>query len=122
VLALSVVRGFDGRGFAGRYWNTVGSKEGWQPATFVSRRSAEGKAQQQFRPEDFMDEEDMGEGGIAPKTVKATDQFEQKERPRHEAASGSFPFFSSFFSFLFSLSSCNWLTWFLAKAFLLVRS
>src|SRR5437764_5417225 len=48
-----------------RYYNTVGSKEGWTPATFVSSRQsrmkdAKGTSQQQ-RPEDFMDEEDLRE-------------------------------------------------------------
>jgi G patch domain-containing protein 1 len=45
-----------------RYFNTVGSKEGWTPSTFVSSRSTrhknEGNPTEQ-RPEDFMDEEDL---------------------------------------------------------------
>ncbi|KXT08113.1 hypothetical protein AC579_3952 [Pseudocercospora musae] len=46
------------------YFNTVGSKEGWTPSTFVSSRSNRAKPQQdgaQQRPEDFMDEEDLAE-------------------------------------------------------------
>ena len=46
------------------YFNTVGSKEGWAPSTFVSsrtnRRKDDPKAAQQ-RLEDFMDEEDLAE-------------------------------------------------------------
>ena len=46
-----------------RYFNTVGSKEGWTPSTFVSSRSNRKKdappAQQ--RAEDFMDEEDKAD-------------------------------------------------------------
>lgn len=46
------------------YFNTVGSKEGWTPSTFVSsrtnRRKDDPRATQQ-RPEDFMDEEDLAE-------------------------------------------------------------
>ncbi|KAJ4293863.1 hypothetical protein N0V88_005377 [Collariella sp. IMI 366227] len=46
------------------YFNTVGSKEGWTPSTFVSsranRRKDDSKAAQQ-RPEDFMDEEDIAD-------------------------------------------------------------
>lgn len=46
------------------YFNTVGSKEGWTPSTFVSsrtnRRKDDPNATQQ-RPEDFMDEEDLAE-------------------------------------------------------------
>ncbi|KAF7193000.1 G patch domain-containing protein 1 [Pseudocercospora fuligena] len=51
-------------GFSAGYFNTVGSKEGWTPSTFVSSRSNRAKPQQdgaQQRPEDFMDEEDLAE-------------------------------------------------------------
>lgn len=47
-----------------RYFNTVGSKEGWTPSTFVSSRNNRAKPQQdgaQQKPEDFMDEEDLAE-------------------------------------------------------------
>ncbi|KAE9377214.1 DUF1604-domain-containing protein [Stipitochalara longipes BDJ] len=51
-------------GFSAGYFNTVGSKEGWTPSTFVSsrtnRKKDEIKAAQQ-RPEDFMDEEDIAD-------------------------------------------------------------
>jgi G patch domain-containing protein 1 len=47
-------------GFSAGYFNTVGSKEGWTPATFVSSRSNRAKDQKpQQRREDFMDEEDL---------------------------------------------------------------
>jgi G patch domain-containing protein 1 len=46
-------------GFSAGYFNTVGSKEGWSPSTFVSSRA--NKASHQQRPEDFMDEEDLAE-------------------------------------------------------------
>lgn len=45
-----------------RYFNTVGSKEGWAPKTFVSSRANRIKDQthgQTQRAEDFMDEEDL---------------------------------------------------------------
>lgn len=46
------------------YFNSVGSKEGWTPSTFVSsrkdRRKDDPNAPQQ-QPEDFMDEEDLAE-------------------------------------------------------------
>lgn len=45
-----------------RYFNTVGSKEGWTPKTFVSSRANRNKDQpaaQAQRAEDFMDEEDL---------------------------------------------------------------
>lgn len=47
-----------------RYFNSVGSKEGWTPATFVSsrqNRARDAKQQTQQRPEDFMDDEDLKE-------------------------------------------------------------
>jgi hypothetical protein len=43
-------------GFSAGYFNTVGSKEGWAPSTFVSSRAQ--RANRQQRPEDFMDDED----------------------------------------------------------------
>ncbi|RPB03179.1 DUF1604-domain-containing protein [Choiromyces venosus 120613-1] len=51
-------------GFSAGYFNTVGSKEGWTPATFKSSRGARAKASQ-ARPEDFMDEEDLKEAAEA---------------------------------------------------------
>ncbi|RFU36314.1 hypothetical protein B7463_g46, partial [Scytalidium lignicola] len=61
-------------GFSAGYFNTVGSKEGWTPATFVSsrtnRRKDDSKAAQQ-RPEDFMDEEDLAEAAEAQRVQTA---------------------------------------------------
>lgn len=56
-------------GWSAGYYNTVGSKEGWTPSTFVSSRTNRHKdgstdaaaAQPQSRPEDFMDEEDLAD-------------------------------------------------------------
>ncbi|KAI9782969.1 MAG: hypothetical protein M1839_004444 [Geoglossum umbratile] len=55
-------------GFSAGYFNTVGSKEGWTPSSFVSSRGKQKKdaakpAQQ--RPEDFMDEEDLADAAEA---------------------------------------------------------
>ena len=47
-----------------RYYNSVGSKEGWTPSTFVSSRNnrvKDLKTPKQMRPEDYMDEEDLRE-------------------------------------------------------------
>ena len=47
-------------GFSAGYFNTVGSKEGWQPSTFKSSRSdkfSKNNNAATFKPEDFMDEE-----------------------------------------------------------------
>ncbi|KAJ5578066.1 uncharacterized protein N7459_007030 [Penicillium hispanicum] len=51
-------------GFSAGYFNTVGSKEGWTPATFVSSRQNRARNANQApsqRPEDFMDDEDLRE-------------------------------------------------------------
>ncbi|KAI7853635.1 hypothetical protein BDC45DRAFT_545559 [Circinella umbellata] len=61
-------------GFSAGYYNTVGSKEGWTPSSFVSSRSAR-TDQHASRPEDFMDEEDLQEIANARKLV-ATDEFD----------------------------------------------
>ncbi|PFX18747.1 G patch domain-containing protein 1 [Stylophora pistillata] len=66
-------------GFSAGYFNTVGTKEGWQPSTFVSSRSKKGEQRQQ-RPEDLMDDDDMGEFGIAPKRIATKEQFLSWER------------------------------------------
>ncbi|KAH9851887.1 hypothetical protein C2E23DRAFT_757614 [Lenzites betulinus] len=47
-------------GFAAGYFNSVGSKEGWAPSTFVSSRNDRAK-KKAARPEDFMDDEDFAE-------------------------------------------------------------
>ena len=66
-------------GFSAGYFNTVGTKEGWQPSTFVSSRSKKMEQRAQ-RPEDFMDEEDIGEFGIAPKRITTKEKFSVSDR------------------------------------------
>lgn len=70
-------------GFSAGYWNTVGSKEGWTPQSFKSSRTEKATENLTQKPEDFMDDEDRGEFGIAPRSVKITDDFssvkDQKE-------------------------------------------
>ena len=51
-----------------------GSKEGWTPSQFISRKNDRSK-KRDYKPEDFMDDEDFGEFGIAPKQVKAKEKF-----------------------------------------------
>uniref|UniRef100_A0A3P8X0E5 G-patch domain containing 1 n=1 Tax=Cynoglossus semilaevis TaxID=244447 RepID=A0A3P8X0E5_CYNSE len=43
-------------GFSAGYYNTVGTKEGWTPSTFVSSRGQKAEICR-AKPEDFMDEE-----------------------------------------------------------------
>jgi G patch domain-containing protein 1 len=45
-------------GFSAGFFNSVGSLEGWTPATFKSSRGDKAKEMQQ-KPEDYMDEEVM---------------------------------------------------------------
>ncbi|KAI0891849.1 DUF1604-domain-containing protein [Annulohypoxylon nitens] len=61
-------------GWSAGYFNTVGSKEGWTPSTFVSSRANRRKddaAAKQQRPEDFMDEEDLADAEEARKLQTA---------------------------------------------------
>ena len=62
-------------GFSAGYFNTVGSKEGWTPSTFVSSRGDRTKARA-ARPEDFMDEEDLAELRESRKLVDETDEMD----------------------------------------------
>ncbi|KAI2633477.1 DUF1604-domain-containing protein [Xylaria nigripes] len=68
-------------GWSAGYFNTVGSKEGWTPSTFVSSRSNRHKdgggassQQQQQRVEDFMDEEDLADAAEAEK-LQTTQEY-----------------------------------------------
>ncbi|OAX37659.1 hypothetical protein K503DRAFT_719455 [Rhizopogon vinicolor AM-OR11-026] len=62
-------------GFSAGYFNSVGSKEGWTPSTFVSSRSDRAKSRA-ARPEDFMDEEDLTE---RRDDLKLVDEHEQMD-------------------------------------------
>uniref|UniRef100_H2MWV6 G patch domain containing 1 n=1 Tax=Oryzias latipes TaxID=8090 RepID=H2MWV6_ORYLA len=66
-------------GFSAGYFNTVGSKEGWAPSTFVSSRQQKAE-KPHARPEDFMDEEDFGEHGIAPRQITTSREFSSGRR------------------------------------------
>ncbi|KAF9890290.1 hypothetical protein FE257_006205 [Aspergillus nanangensis] len=61
-------------GFSAGYFNSVGSKEGWTPATFVSSRQNRAKDARQQRPEDFMDDEDIREAEEA-RNLETTDDY-----------------------------------------------
>ncbi|KAL3092353.1 hypothetical protein niasHS_007562 [Heterodera schachtii] len=61
-------------GFSAGYFNTAGSKHGWVPQTFKSSR--EDRADKvQNTAEDFMDEEDLGEFGIAARKLRPKMDF-----------------------------------------------
>ncbi|GAB6032590.1 G patch domain-containing protein 1 [Chamberlinius hualienensis] len=66
-------------GFSAGYFNSVGTKEGWAPANFLSTRGSRADKRDQ-NPEDFMDEEDLGAFGIAPRAIRVQKDFrEEKE-------------------------------------------
>jgi len=78
-------------GFSAGFFNTVGSLEGWKPHEFKSSRLERAKGSLQ-KPEDFMDEEDIGEYGIAPQVVKATNEYDTtKKRKRQVFSDGPIP-------------------------------
>ncbi|KAF9565923.1 DUF1604-domain-containing protein [Agrocybe pediades] len=62
-------------GFSAGYFNTVGSKEGWTPSTFVSSRNDRAK-KAAARPEDFMDEEDLQDLKEGRNLVDTTEQMD----------------------------------------------
>ncbi|MCO5573495.1 hypothetical protein L7F22_027266 [Adiantum nelumboides] len=71
-------------GYSAGYYNTVGSKEGWQPSTFRSsrkdkersRKDGESKTKyKQSTAEDFMDEEDLQSYRDGKGALKANDEF-----------------------------------------------
>uniref|UniRef100_A0AAX7SRI7 G-patch domain-containing protein n=1 Tax=Astatotilapia calliptera TaxID=8154 RepID=A0AAX7SRI7_ASTCA len=66
-------------GFSAGYFNTVGSKEGWAPSAFVSSRQQKAE-KHHARPEDFMDEEDFSEHGIAPREITTSQEFSSSRR------------------------------------------
>lgn len=68
-------------GFSAGYWNTVGSAEGWTPQAFKSSRG-EKAAHSSQKPNDFMDEEDVSEFGIAPQRIQTTEDFTPAESGR----------------------------------------
>ncbi|NXJ06746.1 GPTC1 protein, partial [Odontophorus gujanensis] len=68
-------------GFSAGYFNTVGTKEGWTPSAFISSRQKRAD-RTVLGPEDFMDEEDLSEFGIAPKDITTTDDFASKAKDK----------------------------------------
>ncbi|XP_001604956.1 G patch domain-containing protein 1 homolog [Nasonia vitripennis] len=83
-------------GFSAGYFNTVGSRDGWRPQQFKSTRANKAGGVVQ-RPEDFMDEEDTGQFGIAPTAIRATQEYsdethkgKKRERAKQDS-SGPIP-------------------------------
>ncbi|CAG0902601.1 unnamed protein product [Cyprideis torosa] len=80
-------------GFSAGHFNSVGTPEGFTPKSFVSSRSGKkgqgdgGEPAAEFvqKPEDFMDEEDRSEFGIAPQWIRPKGDF---DRERQGVSSG----------------------------------
>ena len=53
---------------------------GWTPSTFVSSRNKKVESEFTRRPEDFMDDEDFSEHGIAPRKLVTAGEFTSEER------------------------------------------
>ncbi|CAG9823556.1 unnamed protein product [Phaedon cochleariae] len=73
-------------GFSAGFFNTVGSLEGWTPSEFKSTRQEKARGVSQ-KPEDFMDDEDLGEYGIAPQVVRATKDYSTSKKRRKQVFS-----------------------------------
>ncbi|CAB0000370.1 unnamed protein product, partial [Nesidiocoris tenuis] len=61
-------------GFSAGHFNSVGTPEGWTPSSFKSSRSSKIDDRIQ-RPEDFMDDEDVDDFGIAPSVLRAKSEY-----------------------------------------------
>ncbi|KAK1463783.1 hypothetical protein CCUS01_08197 [Colletotrichum cuscutae] len=73
-------------GWSAGYFNTVGSKEGWTPSTFVSSRTNRQKNKPRTsrqRPEDYMDEEDLADTA-ATQNIQTTDPFSSLGASSHD--------------------------------------
>ncbi|KAF2866834.1 G patch domain-containing protein 1 [Massariosphaeria phaeospora] len=82
-------------GFSAGYFNTVGSKEGWVPKTFVSSRTNRHKDQANAasqRAEDFMDEEDLAEAAES-RQLETAQGFASIGVAEHGANDGFFGLF-----------------------------
>jgi len=67
-------------GFSAGYYNTVSTEQGWIPSQFISTKSEKWDKQlYKSKPEDFMDDEDLSEFGIAPRKVQTKAKFKGPE-------------------------------------------
>lgn len=80
-------------GFSAGYYNTVDTAEGFRPKQFISHRGNRNQAEegQKFshKPEDYMDDEDFSEFGIAPKKIRVTSEYSNIEQKRPSSSFSS---------------------------------
>uniref|UniRef100_A0A6P7H067 G patch domain-containing protein 1 homolog n=1 Tax=Diabrotica virgifera virgifera TaxID=50390 RepID=A0A6P7H067_DIAVI len=79
-------------GFSAGFFNTVGSLEGWTPSEFKSTRQDKGRNVIQ-KPEDFMDQEDLDEHGIAPQRIRATTDYSTSKKRKKKVSFYTASFF-----------------------------
>lgn len=79
-------------GFSAGFYNSVGTLEGWKPSQFKSSREKKADVFAQ-RPEDFMDEEDTEEFGIAPTLLRAKPEYSggKSNKRRIDLSEGPIP-------------------------------
>lgn len=82
-------------GFSAGYFNTVGTEEGWTPSEFISSKNKKGEVKQ-YKPQDFMDEDDDPLLSGKLKTKKEYDTFNNREQPviveeKNNVFSGTIP-------------------------------
>ncbi|KAK6630967.1 hypothetical protein RUM44_003139 [Polyplax serrata] len=76
-------------GFSAGFFNSVGSLQGWRPSSFKSSKSEKNIPVHQ-KPEDYMDEEDTGEFGIAPIILRTKEAYAYaNEKPLHNQSTNT---------------------------------
>ncbi|KAJ2995145.1 hypothetical protein HDV02_001030 [Globomyces sp. JEL0801] len=95
-------------GFSAGYYNTVGSKEGWTPSQFQSKRNAKNASSLNQSAQDFMDEEDIMEFGdeLSKKAQFESFGFTQTEFQRKSG--GTIPSSSSQDGISFNSNPIGW--------------
>jgi len=63
-------------GFSAGYFNSVNTKEGWEPQQYYSTKFSRENKRKSIKPEEYMDEEDFSEFGIAPKRFASMSKYE----------------------------------------------
>jgi len=75
-------------GFSAGHFNTVNTPQGWYPKQFKSSREAKSDNNKQ-KPEDFMDDEDLGAFGFAAQAIKTKSSFQRGAEPSAPPQAGA---------------------------------
>ena len=71
-------------GFSAGHFNTVNTPQGWYPKHFKSSRATKEERRTQ-RPEDFMDDEDLGAFGFAAQALRTKASFQSSGSQQAES-------------------------------------